>query len=182
VEDDQRALLFVESSDAPLDLVAIRECGGRVRRERLDDGHRALIESSALVPPRLLVTGVHQEPAQPGFEAVRVSEGGEVAPGGDERLLGGIGRPFVVSQDEPRHGIELVDPAAHQLVERLPITRHRALDEITSHRPPVWTRHIWSCSQPSGAARASGVPTTQVADDEREHPSEGVLRGLRRRP
>ena len=81
-------------------------------------------------------------PAQPGLEAVGVTQAPDVAPGGDERLLRGVLGPVTVPEDEMRGGVEPVDPAASQLREGLSIARHRSLDEIPLHRDSSEARLI----------------------------------------
>ena len=53
------------------------------------------------------MAGIHQEPMEPRLEALGIAQGADVAPCGDERLLGRIlGRGLVVedqaSNDEER--------------------------------------------------------------------------------
>ena len=61
------------------------------------------------------VTGVDEEPPQPGVESVRVTESGQVAPRDDEGLLrGGLGT-VGIPDDEPGDAVELIDPEACQL-------------------------------------------------------------------
>ena len=71
---------------------------------------------------------------QPGVEAVGIAERGEVAPGGDERLLGGVLGPMVVPQDQTGDGIEPADRGARQLRERPVIACHRPFDQVPMHR------------------------------------------------
>ena len=89
---------------------------------------------------------VDQQPMQPRLEPIGVAEPSDVAPGGDERLLGGVlGRRFVV-EDQPRDDQEPAGRDARQLTERVVIAAHRPLHEIPLHRASAWSaRPIWSC-------------------------------------
>jgi hypothetical protein len=55
------------------------------------------------------VTGIDQEPVQPGIEPVRISQGGEVEPGIDQRVLDCVLGSAIVANDEPRDGVESTD-------------------------------------------------------------------------
>ncbi len=49
---------------------------------------------------------------EPRLEPVGIPQGGEVAPGGDERLLGGVLGPPVVTEDQAGRGVESADRVA----------------------------------------------------------------------
>jgi hypothetical protein len=56
-----------------------------------------------------------EDPADPGLEAVWVAEPAKIAPAGDQRLLGRVGRTLRIPQDQTGDGVEPVDPEASQL-------------------------------------------------------------------
>ena len=72
-------------------------------------GHVDLHDPSVPDSPCLPITGVDEQPMEPGVEAVGVSNGADVQPGGDERLLDGVGRHLVASQDQSRGPVQPVE-------------------------------------------------------------------------
>ena len=52
---------------------------------------------------------------EPGVEAVGIAQRREVAPGGDERLLGRVLGASVVTEDQAGSGVEPADRDARQL-------------------------------------------------------------------
>jgi hypothetical protein len=102
--------------------------------DRVDQRDRCLDGPAGARPACLAVARVHEESSQPRLEAVGVAEGGDVAPGQDERLLGRVVGPVAIGQDQPGDAEELVDREARKLAERLVIARHRPLDQVPPHR------------------------------------------------
>lgn len=96
VDDEHGALLWGQATKATLQLVAH---GGSVLGvtvpRRVRHGHRDLHDLALLDPPCFPIAGADEQPMEPGVEAVRVADGANVQPGGQERLLDGIGRPVV---------------------------------------------------------------------------------------
>jgi hypothetical protein len=82
----------------------------------------------------LAIARVDEQAPQPRLEAVGIAQAAQIAPGGEQRLLGRILGPFAVPEDESRDGVEPVDPEASQLRERLSIPHHRSLHEVPLHR------------------------------------------------
>ena len=134
MHDDEGTLLFVEVAEAALDLVTVGQDDGRVGCDPLDRHDRGLVPPAAPVAASLFIARVHEQTSQPGFEAVRIAESGQVAPRMDERFLGGVIRAGFVPQDEPGDGKEPTDRAARQLRERIPIACHGPFHEIPMHR------------------------------------------------
>ena len=134
MEHDQRPLLGCEAAEGGFQLVAVGECGRRVVQAHLGRSDLGHDPSLLLMTCRFAIAGAHQETTEPGVEPVGVTERGELAPGGHERLLGRVLGELRVPQDETRDGIESTDRAARQLRERLPIACHRPFHEVPMHR------------------------------------------------
>ena len=83
-------LIHVEAAEAALELIAIEQAEVRVGFGRIERGDVDLHRPSALALAGLAMAGVDQQAVQPGVEAIRIAEPPDVAPGGDERLLGSI--------------------------------------------------------------------------------------------
>jgi hypothetical protein len=90
--------------------------------------------TSDVVPASLAIARVHQHPVDPWVETIRVSKSMDVAPGGDERLLGGILGRGIVVEDQAGDRQESTDRDARQLTERVVIAVHRPFHEYPVHR------------------------------------------------
>jgi hypothetical protein len=73
---------------------------------------------------------VDEEALQPGVEAVRIAEAGQLTPGDHQRLLYGILGPSDVPEDPLSDGHEPVAVRPGQDSERLPVPPLRLLDEV----------------------------------------------------
>jgi hypothetical protein len=99
-------------------------------------GHLDLHDPAVLDSARLAIAGVDEQPMEPGGEAVRVPNGADVQPGGEERLLDGIGRQVVASQDQPRGSVEPIERSHGERRESVMVAIPRAKDEVSLHRTP----------------------------------------------
>ncbi len=86
--------------------------------------------------PRFAVAGAHDEAVEPGVEAGRVAHGADVQPGRDDRVLGRIRCPIVVTQDQARGPLETIEGGVSEDAERFTIAVPGAKDEIFLHRSP----------------------------------------------
>jgi hypothetical protein len=95
--------------------------------------------------PRLPVTGVDEEPAQPGVEAIDVPERRKLPPGDDQSLLDGILCEPEIAQDPIRDREEPVASGARQAGKGFLISGSRSLDEGNLHpRLPSAMRPTWT--------------------------------------
>ncbi len=79
------------------------------------------------------VAGSHQQPVQPGIEAVGIAHRPDVEPRREQRLLHGISRAITVSKDQPRGPMQSVDGTGGQPREGFVIARPRAQDQVSLH-------------------------------------------------
>ena len=79
------------------------------------------------------VAGVDREPTQPRLELLGVTEAGEFMPGGDERLLGSVGRQVGVTEDAERDRHQAVAHGGCQRGERSMVTARRQLHQGHVH-------------------------------------------------
>ena len=86
------------------------------------------------MPARFAIARPHQHLVKPRVEPFGVAQGPDVAPGGDERLLGRILGLTLVAEDQAGDGVEPAGRDARQLTERVMVARHRSLHEIPIHR------------------------------------------------
>jgi len=77
--------------------------------------------------------GPDEEPVEPGIEPLDVAQRRQIAPGPDQRLLGGILREFGVAQDEASGRVQPIDGAARQDAEGLAVSASRPVDELRLH-------------------------------------------------
>ena len=161
MEDDHGPLVGVEAAEAALELVAIGEVE---RGVGLGTPSSRLADLRLDRPPRssplgLAIARADEQAVEPGLEAVGVTQRRDVAPGGDERLLGGVLGPLIVAQDQTGDGVEPADREARQLRERLVIARHRPSDQVPPHRASVCAaRRIRPYSQHMGPLGPVTVP------------------------
>ena len=83
--------------------------------------------------PRDVVTGIDQEPVQPGVEPVRIPQGRQVEPGIDQRVLDRILGPAIVANDEPRNGVESADRRRREHGEGVAIACSSPDDDVPIH-------------------------------------------------
>ena len=80
------------------------------------------------------VAGIGQDPVEPGLEAVGITQGAELAPCGQQRLLDGIVSKVEVAQDPERDCHASVAGQAHQRIEGLSIASPRLVHQCRVHR------------------------------------------------
>ena len=108
-------------------------------------------------PARLIDAGADEQPVEPGVEAVRVAQRGQVTPGSDERLLDGVLGLVGVPEDEPGGGIQAGDRGACQLGEGVMIAPSALAPRgLAASRPSAVARPTWPRSA-SMARRPSAV-------------------------
>lgn len=71
----------------------------------------------APMPAQLLVTGIDEEPMEPGAEAVQVAQPREFTPGEEECLLDGVLCPLRIAQDPKRDGVAQITVEVDQFAE-----------------------------------------------------------------
>ena len=117
-----------------------------------------------LAAPALHPGGVRDDAIEPGIERPGVPESRQLAPGGDEGVLGRVRGIRLVRQDRPGEAIAAIDPGGDQHVERRPVAVGRAPDEglIRRRRDPLRAdrAHAWPRAgrPPPGATRSVGRP------------------------
>src|SRR4051794_14804870 len=81
----------------------------------------------------LVVAGIHDEPAQPSVEAIRVTQPGDLAPCPDERLLGCILGAVGVVEDEAGEGVEASGRHSDEHREGIVVAAHGFQDVCGAH-------------------------------------------------
>src|SRR4029078_2114155 len=72
---------------------------------------------------------------EPGIEPLRVAERRKVAPGAEERLLGGVLSTMGIAQDPVRQGVAAIHVTRRERRERLTIACRRLTDELLLLHP-----------------------------------------------
>jgi hypothetical protein len=117
-QQDDCALVGIEDSDEPVDLDACER--GRERVRAMDP--YSLVEFDKTYrpsPPKPVATDVHDDPIEPGFEALGLAEPTPGLPGADDRLLSGILGVGRVAEDVAGETEGVVQLPIHQLGERV---------------------------------------------------------------
>ena len=91
------------------------------------------LERTPAGPPKLVVTGVDEQPAKPGVESVGIAQARKIPPGADEGFLDGVLRPLRVPEDEPGRRVETLDRGACERFEGVMIASLRSDHEFTLH-------------------------------------------------
>ena len=86
--------------------------------------------ANALAHPHPRPAGVDEDAPQPGVEPLRVAQAGQLAPGRDEGVLGGVARLGLVAQHRPRDAERPVGPGREEALEGERIAPGGAADEI----------------------------------------------------
>ena len=137
MQNDDGPLLGLEPAEATLELVAVgdrrRRVGDRGWCREIGDVD---VEMTAPNPPDLIDAGVHQQSMQPGVEAIRVAQRGQITPGTDKGVLDGVRRTIRIPEHEPGGRVEAGDRGACQLGEGVMIASPRSLHEVTLHVAP----------------------------------------------
>src|SRR5262245_35651990 len=169
VEHHDRPFLHAEAPERSLELVAIEEARKVVGPRVLIERELAYLDGAPLPDAsRLAMTGPNQDPMEPRVEAIGVPERREVAPGGDECLLGRVPRPIRIAEHELGDRVEARDRPERQLVERVSIARHGPLDEDPIHRTSATRRMMRRARSGSCRGQAAVSPLT------RRKPSRGA--------
>ncbi len=161
MQDDDRAMLRLETSQCPVELVAQGECLGRIgqsdepRWVELDFGHATTPST------RQVETGMNGQSMEPGIEPVRVAKPGQIPPGADEGFLDRVAGKLAVPEDQPRSRVETGDRRARKRGEGVMIAPPRSLDEfpLIHVAAPELARHIRSHSTRYGAPVSTIVPS-----------------------
>jgi hypothetical protein len=82
---------------------------------------------------RASLSSVHEDPMDPGLEAIGVPELGQPAPGEHERVLQNVLGESRVAQDPVGNGVERIADLMHQDCECLSIAMPSPLDEVSIH-------------------------------------------------
>ena len=90
VQDEDRAMFRRQAPERAVEGVPVVDRDRRVGSARSVDRQDPDIGAPASMPAQLLVTGIDEEPVEPGTEAFRVAQPRELTPGEEECLLDGV--------------------------------------------------------------------------------------------
>ncbi len=115
MKDQHRPLIGVETAKAAFELVAVGDIDRWIEGWDSCLPDLGLDRPSPSSTPGFAIAGTDEEPVEPGFEAVGVTQGREITPSGDERLLGRVLGLLVVPKDQASGSVEPADRHARQL-------------------------------------------------------------------
>ena len=137
VDDEDCALLGRQEAKGSLHLVAHgRLTLGVVVASSVGIFDVDLHDLAALDPPCLRIAGVDEQTVEPGVESVGIANRADVQPGGQERVLDGIGRSVVTSQDQPCRSMQAIERTRGERGEGVVVAVSGAEDEVSLHRVP----------------------------------------------
>ena len=164
----------VEPSQGPVDQITIGYAVSVVGRREID-GQNVNLDRAPPTPAGLVEAGVHEEPMQPGVEAVGITKPRQVAPRPHERVLDRVAREFAVPKDEACGTVETGRSRRCKQGEGVVIASPRPLDELPSLHGP-------SPNVPADVAgfEGYGVAGARIGSQIHACPSQEVRRGVRR--
>lgn len=135
-QDQDAALRVGQPAEAALELVPIGQLGRAIELARFGRDDRDL--RAPLAPTSAdVVAGVDEQPVEPGVEPLRVAQRGQIAPGSDQRFLGGILRELGVAQDVASGRVQPIDGTAGKHAEGLAVSALCPVDELRLHAPSL---------------------------------------------
>ena len=129
-EHEHRPLVRRQPSEAAFDAVAIVQGQRLVRARRSVDRENADVGDPRIRAACLGVARVDEQPLEPGVEAVRIAETGQLTPGDHQRLLYGVLGPSDIPKDPLGDRHEPVAMRPGQDGKGLPVATLRLLNEI----------------------------------------------------
>jgi hypothetical protein len=136
MHDRDRALLWRQAPEGPLELVAIGQARFRIWRRRLRR-QDADVQLPDAPTAGFLVRGADGEPVAPTVEPGGIAEAGQLPPGIEQCLLDRVGGTFGIAEDPEGHGIQGVDFRRSQGSEGVAIALLRQCDEVLHSAAPV---------------------------------------------
>jgi len=144
MDDEDGALLRRQPPERPLELIA--RCQDILDIPvAWDVGmvHIDLHDLAASRPLRQPIAGVDQQAIEPGVEPIWLSNGSDVQPCREERLLDRIRRIVVAAEDQPGGAMEPTNGARGEAREGVMISARCANDEVSLHRAPAFDTAGW---------------------------------------
>jgi hypothetical protein len=141
MDDEGGALLRRQPPERPLELVSRRQVVLEISRTRgVGSSHGDFHDHAATGPLRQSVAGVDEQAVEPRVEPLRVTDGSDVQPGREKRVLDRIGRVVVAAEDQPGGAMEAVGGGSSKGREGIMIAAPGADDEVSVHRVPAFGR------------------------------------------
>ena len=106
MEHDHGSSLGIQPEEAAFELVTVGDARFEAGDRRGDDRSQLDVDAVAAQPLGLVDRRANRELVQPGIEAIRVPERGQITPGSDERVLHGVLGLFGVPEDQPGSPVE----------------------------------------------------------------------------
>ena len=129
VQCDHRAMVRVEATERPMDLLAVGERARRVGRGGGVQWAELDLERTSATTAHKVEAGVHDETPQPGVEPVRVAKPGQVPPGADQTFLDRVARELRVPDDETSCRVQPRKRRVDEPGEGVMIATPRAFDK-----------------------------------------------------
>ena len=146
MQDHDGAGLRLQSSEDPVQLIAVGDQGGAVERgEVVDRGDLDLDDAPSTLAAEI-DAGVGDQAVEPVIEGPWIAQPRQAAPRPDERLLDGILGEIRIAKDETSRGIQARAGRADELGEGLPVAFP------CSNHEPLLVHDRLGCRRDSAAA------------------------------
>ena len=132
MEGDDGSMPRIEAPKRPVQMLALGERIRVVGRVEGVDRSQLDLDRAPPTASSEIETGVDRQSVQPGIEAVRITEPGQVAPCPDEALLNRILREVRIAEDQTGGCVQPPKGAIDQLGEGVMIASLCPVDELSS--------------------------------------------------
>jgi hypothetical protein len=131
MEHHDGAPLGLEPAEGLIEKLPLGHVRGHIAAERFGEGRELDLVHATATPPREVETRVGCQAVQPGVEAIRVAQPGQIAPGSNEGILDRVSRELAVPEDEAGGSVQPREGSAGDHGEGVMIALPRSLDETT---------------------------------------------------
>lgn len=131
MEDDDGPPLRREPAKGLIQELAIGEPGRGIPDARGVQGRQLHLDHPATASPGRVEARVDGQSMEPGIEALRITQPGQVSPGSDEGVLDCVSRELAVPEDQAGGSVQPRDGRAGELREGVMIALPRSLDETS---------------------------------------------------
>lgn len=133
VQDEDRAMLRRQPHEGAIECVTVVDRDRRIGSARSVDRQDPDVGAPAPIPTQLLVTGIDEQPMEPGTEAFRITEPWEFPPCEEECLLDGVLRSFRIANDPVGDRLAKVTVEVEEFGEGDIVTVPRPFDQPRPH-------------------------------------------------
>ena len=123
--------LGLEPAEGFIEKLSLGHVRGHVAAEGFEEGRQLDLVHATATPAREIEARMDGQAVEPGVEAVRVAQPGQIAPGSNEGILDRVSRELAVPEDEAGGSVQPREGSAGDHGKGVMIALPRSLDETT---------------------------------------------------